>query len=578
MNFSNTKWLLTGGVMSECEITFHSDGSFSCTPEGQNYRSRNTWEDKKYDLVFKFGDLVTYNGTLVGNRLIRNEIIEIYGHASKLIHRWPPVNFLTHSPFEAPIYENFVLRRIENQTLSNKFLKDLILDLPARVESTVRLENSETKSTIANLNLSNTKWLVTKSAMPECEITFHSDGLFTYKLRNGMNLSKIEGNKWKVNENEVTFTFTDTNLPPILYIGALSRNQIIGTVALNEPYSKYLKFENFAATRIEEQQQQIKFTTHTSPIFQRIANTTWSMRIIDLLGYDISSLDDIIEITFNVNGTFTYKTYTGDGEPKNNVWKLEGEKITFEIDKLGLTYIGIIEGNRITGSVGIDTIKICEFEAKLRSSTMSPPWFNKSFKFQVCDIKRHPFSGEEFEINALSYYYAKNKYPNVPDTINSERKFVYDFKDGVPNTNYKAAIRIGSAIIDRFTPIVLNNKNTVCCIIPASTIEATYRRFYNFCEKISNLLGCTNGYEFIKVTKNSEASHLGGKARGDISNISISDSQIKDKTIYLFDDVITSGKTFVALANALREAGAKEVIGFFLAKTYDSRRLGEPNW
>jgi ATP-dependent DNA helicase RecQ len=92
------------------------------------------------------------------------------------------------------------------------------------------------------------------------------------------------------------------------------------------------------------------------------------------------------------------------------------------------------------------------------------------------------------------------------------------------------------------------------------------------------LLGCTNGYEFIKVTKNSEASHLGGKARGDISNISISDSQIKDKTIYLFDDVITSGKTFVALANALREAGAKEVIGFFLAKTYDSRRLGEPNW
>jgi predicted amidophosphoribosyltransferase len=311
-----------------------------------------------------------------------------------------------------------------------------------------------------------------------------------------------------------------------------------------------------------------------------IANTKW------LLCTTPST--NTYEITFNADGSFSYKINGISSQiASGHFWTIEGDKISFSFNNRVSEFCGLITGDRIIGTGKNRRFQTWNFEAnkivRFPSSDTSsintyPSWVDESSKFQICDIKRHPFSGESFKINALSYYYQKNKYPIVPDVINFQRRFVYNFKDGVGNAYEKAAIRMASAIIANFTPLVLNNHNTVCCIIPASTIAKTHNRFYRFCEKISTLLGCTNGYEFIKAIKDSEAAHLGGKVRGDISNISIVDDEINDKTIYLFDDILTSGKTFVALANALKVAGAKEVIGFFLGKTYDSYRLGEPTW
>jgi predicted amidophosphoribosyltransferase len=44
-------------------------------------------------------------------------------------------------------------------------------------------------------------------------------------------------------------------------------------------------------------------------------------------------------------------------------------------------------------------------------------------------------------------------------------------------------------------------------------------------------------------------------------------SIVRNKTIVVVDDVITSGATFSECANVLRLAGAAEVYGIFLART-----------
>jgi hypothetical protein len=420
MDFLNTKWLLTGGVTPECEITFHSDGTFSCKPEGQNYRTTNTWKGSSLVLFLWFKD-ASYTG------FIGADITEITGLASK---SHPPrgISLLSIDPM--PSFNNFVLTRIPD------------------------------------INLSNTKW----------------------RLHDNIN--------------------------------------------------------------------------NTSSIF---------------------------DITCHPGGSFSYSD-EGSISEIGNQWKVEGSQITFTINNRYSTYIGTLKEGLITGTLKNSALDKGYFVALQKSDfgvptkrsndtyNTVPSWVDTSVKFEISETKgnRSP-NGVNFETFSLSYYYPKNKYPTVLTPINSERQFIYDFKDGIGSTYEKAAIKLGSAIVNNFLPKVLNDKNRIICIIPASTEIKTHIRYYNFCEKISNLLGYTNGYNFIRTTKDSKPSHLGGRDRGDISNISISDTLIKDKTIYLFDDIITSGKTFFALAVALRKAGAKEVIGFFLGKTYDGRKLEGPN-
>ena len=77
----------------------------------------------------------------------------------------------------------------------------------------------------------------------------------------------------------------------------------------------------------------------------------------------------------------------------------------------------------------------------------------------------------------------------------------------------------------------------ILCVIPASTRWKNEKRYQTFCEEVAQNTGVINGSAFV------------------------------GKRVILFDDVTTTGRSFVQLADNLMDAGATQVVGFFLGKT-----------
>lgn len=160
-------------------------------------------------------------------------------------------------------------------------------------------------------------------------------------------------------------------------------------------------------------------------------------------------------------------------------------------------------------------------------------------------------------------YYPLNRFPNLYGTDSNNRQLVWRFKDG--KNAAEVASRISSALINKFGNTALSNKTI--CIIPASTSSKTLNRFNFFCQKVSYNTGMQNGYGLLSNSSDREAIHNNNNRAINHSSY-ILFGNVSGKDIVLFDDVITTGKSFENVRATLIRKGARSVTGVFLARTH----------
>lgn len=166
-----------------------------------------------------------------------------------------------------------------------------------------------------------------------------------------------------------------------------------------------------------------------------------------------------------------------------------------------------------------------------------------------------------------TYYAFLPYYPKrftVSTELDSYRKVVYDFKNGKTGANVgQAMARMVNEGLKHFHPSMPNN--WWLCIVPASTERKTQIRFSNFCTHFCKNTGFNNGYNLIYNTGDREAWHITNERRDVLECIDF--YNIYGKNILLFDDIMTTGRSFKKISEALLERGAHEVVGLFLGQT-----------
>ena len=192
-----------------------------------------------------------------------------------------------------------------------------------------------------------------------------------------------------------------------------------------------------------------------------------------------------------------------------------------------------------------------EEEAKLQAETSRRKALAGKFKYIMLGGHRAAYCFD---------YYPKNRYPSVSAQDESNRRTVWNFKDG----SYTAGLsRLADFLDGNFTKEEM--KNVVLCVIPASTQYKNDVRYKALCTKISEKFPVINGYDYISIV-NDRSDSRGQKSSDTVWNLSFS-SNVRGKTIVLFDDITTRGTSFIQVASKLKEKGASNVIGFFLGKT-----------
>lgn len=106
----------------------------------------------------------------------------------------------------------------------------------------------------------------------------------------------------------------------------------------------------------------------------------------------------------------------------------------------------------------------------------------------------------------------------------------------------------------------------ILCVIPASTRWKNEKRYRTFCEEVAQNTGVINGYSLI-VRERDRPNTRGGKREDTLEGLRINGAAFVGKRVILFDDITTTGRSFVQLADNLMDAGATQVVGFFLGKT-----------
>lgn len=181
-----------------------------------------------------------------------------------------------------------------------------------------------------------------------------------------------------------------------------------------------------------------------------------------------------------------------------------------------------------------------------------------------------------------------NYYPTTCDWNASEdewdvRNLIWDFKANpnrpqseleIKNRHERAVSEVLPNLNRLLTKFFGNKKSklTLVCI-PSSKKIITERRYKDFSEKICKENGMANGYPYVHVTEEGEASHLGGVVQ---AKYSVDSSFFKDRFVILFDDVITSGKSMERFKQLLESAGATVIAGISIGKTRHERQSKNP--
>lgn len=154
------------------------------------------------------------------------------------------------------------------------------------------------------------------------------------------------------------------------------------------------------------------------------------------------------------------------------------------------------------------------------------------------------------------------------------RKLIWDFKaskqheesmDERIQKNRKAAETIAQ-ILSRHLRTSFGEdlqKMTLLCA-PASCQETHELRYKYFSELLCKETGMENAYEYIRIQKDGQPKHTGGKQK---ARMFVHPLHIRDKFVLIFDDIITRGNTLDDFKAILEHHGAHVICACFIGRT-----------
>lgn len=167
----------------------------------------------------------------------------------------------------------------------------------------------------------------------------------------------------------------------------------------------------------------------------------------------------------------------------------------------------------------------------------------------------------------MKYYPARIK--NVGEDAIAARELVWAFKDARDNAFEKVAEMTAKHLKDMYGD-KLKNMAFVC--VPTSNKDQYVARFSQFSKRVSELAGVENGFSHVVIMQNRLAvhEHRRGKKKCEVKPqmIDFDIRYFKGKDVCVFDDVVTTGKSYAQFANMLEDSGANVVGGMFLSRTF----------
>lgn len=207
---------------------------------------------------------------------------------------------------------------------------------------------------------------------------------------------------------------------------------------------------------------------------------------------------------------------------------------------------------------------------------------------EIRDLKSCVASWPQPRRSSIDYFSLYNYYPTTCawDASESEwdvRNLIWDFKanPNKPQSEYEIRIRHEQAlnqVLPKLVKVINHffgskkSKLTLVCI-PSSKRIVTERRYKDLAQKLCSATGMSNGYDYVSVTSDGEAKHLGGTSSAEFG---IDSNYFKDRYILLFDDVITSGSSMERFKRLLESVGATVIGGLSIGKTKHDRQQSNP--
>lgn len=166
----------------------------------------------------------------------------------------------------------------------------------------------------------------------------------------------------------------------------------------------------------------------------------------------------------------------------------------------------------------------------------------------------------------LTYYPSWMRRVSMVDE--EARQMVYGFKDGrtieTELVARETARRLRTQYGSSCSEIVLS-------CVPASSSARNERRYREFCRRVSELTGCINGFDHVRV-RNSRPTLHGNRPQEEeilgLCNLEFDEEWFRGRRVVCFDDVLTKGNTYARYAEQLETIGADVLGGLFLARTY----------
>ena len=176
------------------------------------------------------------------------------------------------------------------------------------------------------------------------------------------------------------------------------------------------------------------------------------------------------------------------------------------------------------------------------------------------------FKGK-LRIDGAICFYIHDYYPvsHFKECTSEQKKItnlIFRFKEGQSAT---LVAKLFSLAISRM-PFFHEAKNPILIPIPASTRERQQQRFAKFNYHLAKHLKIDDGYKAIRINKDRE--QLKGMTRQNkTSNLTFYKEYVNGKDVFLVDDILTSGQSFIQIKRILMQLGANSVVGLFLGKT-----------
>lgn len=173
---------------------------------------------------------------------------------------------------------------------------------------------------------------------------------------------------------------------------------------------------------------------------------------------------------------------------------------------------------------------------------------------------RH-FEKDGYKCYYIYDYYTKNSKHERTDLDKRARNLIFNMKNGI--ADHQAARILGNAINLQFDKE--SKSNHLIIPIAASTIETHTKRFSRFCQLLSWYTGIKNGYDTVEVVE--EKIEIIPKSLVSLHHIKLDNKKLHRKSVFLIDDVYTTGGSFTDMVYKLKKHGITDIQGIFLSKT-----------